>query len=170
MRASRRQGQFPFTFYGFTYTRAHVCTNGFVEFVGPETTSCTTTNAAIPTTGRPNGAIFPFWDNLSVDAAASIRADLRGTAPDRRFVIEFRNLRYFLDTTRRVDFNVVLHENGEILTQYRNIADDDRERGGSATLGIENQTGTVALRFSFNQPVLGVEPAVTSIRYRPPSG
>ena len=161
---------FPFTFYGFTYTRAHVCTNGFVEFVGPATTNCSSLNAAIPTTGRPNGAIFPFWDNLSVDAAASIRADLRGTAPDRRFVIEFRNLRYFLDTTRRVDFNVVLHENGEILTQYRNIADDDRERGGSATLGIENQTGTVALRFSFNQPVLGVEPAVTSIRYRPPSG
>ena len=85
-------------------------------------------------------------------------------------MIEFRNLHYFNDTTRRVDFNIVLHENGEILTQYRNIADDGRERGNSATTGIENQTGTVALRFSFNEPVLGVEPAVTSIRYRPPSG
>jgi extracellular elastinolytic metalloproteinase len=161
---------FPFTFYGQTYARAHVCTNGLIEFVGPETTSCPAGNAAIPTTGRPNGQIASYWDDTFVDEQASIRADVTGTAPDRRFVIEFRNLHYFNDTTRRVDFNIVLHENGEILTQYRNIADDGRERGNSATTGIENQTGTVALRFSFNEPVLGVEPAVTSIRYRPPSG
>jgi extracellular elastinolytic metalloproteinase len=161
---------FPFTFYGQTYTRAHVCTNGLIEFVGPATTSCPATNAAIPTTGRPNGQIASYWDDMFVDAQASIRADERGTAPNRRFVIEFRNLHYFNDTTRRVDFNIVLHENGEILTQSRNIANDGREKGNSATIGIENQTGTVALRFSFNEAVLGVEPAVTSIRYRPPSG
>jgi protocatechuate 3,4-dioxygenase beta subunit len=159
---------FPFTFYGQTHTRAHVCTNGFLEFVGPATTSCPTANVAIPTTARPNGQIAAFWDDLVVDAGASIRAEVRGTAPDRRFVIEFRNLHFFNDTSRRVDFNIVLFENGEILTQYRNIADDARERGSSATIGIENHTGTDALRFSFNQAVLGTEPAITSIRYRPP--
>ena len=52
---------------------------------------------------------------------------------------------------------------------HRNRADDGRERGNSATLGIENATGTVGLQFSFNQAVLDVEPAVTSIRYRPPA-
>jgi extracellular elastinolytic metalloproteinase len=159
---------FPFTFYGFTYTRTHVCTNGFVEFVGPATTNCSSANAAIPTTSRPNGAIFPFWDNLAVDADASIRADERGTSPNRRFVIEFRNVLFPPNTSARIDFNVVLHENGEILTQYRNIADVAQERGSSATLGIENHTGTDALRFSFNQTLLAPEPAVTSIRYRPP--
>ena len=63
----------------------------------------------------------------------------------------------------------MLHENGQILTQSRNLADDGRERGNSATLGIENAAGTVALRYSFNQAVLDPEPAVTSIRYRPPA-
>lgn len=93
---------------------------------------------------------------------------MRGSAPDRRFVIEFRNVHYFEDDTRRIDLNIVLFENGEILTQSSNIADDERERGGSATLGIESDTGTDALRFSFNEPLLEVEPAVTSIRYTPP--
>ena len=75
-----------------------------------------------------------------IDAEASIRADARGSAPNRRFVIEFRNAHFSGDTTRRVDFNTVLFENGEIVTQYRNIADDGRERGNSATIGIENHT------------------------------
>jgi protocatechuate 3,4-dioxygenase beta subunit len=159
---------FPFTFYGETYTRAHLCTNGFVEFVGPTTTNCSASNAGIPTSGRPNGAVHGYWDDLFVDAQASIRADVRGTAPDRRFVIEFRNVHYFNDDTRRIDFNIVLHENGELVTQYSNVADDERERGGSATIGLENETGTDALRFSFNEAVLGIEPAVTSVRYVPP--
>ena len=104
---------FPFTFYGFTYTQAHVCANGFVEFVGPATTNCSSTNVGIPTTARPNGQIAPFWDDLVIDASASIRADVRGSAPNRRFVIEFRNAHIGpSDTTRRVDFNTVLFENG----------------------------------------------------------
>jgi hypothetical protein len=93
---------------------------------------------------------------------------VRGSAPNRRFVIEFSNVHFFNDTSRRTDFNIVLPENGQILTQYRNIADDGRERGNSATLGIESDTGTDALRFSFNDPLLEAEPAVTSIRYTPP--
>ena len=159
---------FAFTFYGFSYTRAHVCTNGFIELVGPSTTNCSLANAAIPTTGRPNGAIYSFWDDTFVDAQASIRTETKGTSPNRRFVIEFRNLHFFDDTSRRVDFNIVLHENGEIVTQYRNLADDGRERGNSATIGIENHTGQDALRVGFNASVLAPQPAVTSIRYRPP--
>ncbi len=110
---------FPFRFYGETYTRTHLCTNGFVEFVGPATTNCSASNAAIPTTGRPNGAVYGYWDDLQVDAQASIRADVRGSAPNRRYVIEFRNVHFFNDSSRRIDFNIVLHENGEILTQYQ---------------------------------------------------
>ncbi|MGH3011810.1 MAG: M36 family metallopeptidase, partial [Gaiellaceae bacterium] len=159
---------FPFTFYGFPHTRAHVCTNGFIEFVGPATTNCSASNVGIPTTGRPNGAIYSFWDDTFVDEQASIRTETKGTAPNRRFVIEFRNLHFFDDTSRRVDFNIVLFENGEFLVQHRNLADDERETGGQATIGIESHTGTDALRFSFNEPLLAPEPAVTSIRYRPP--
>ena len=111
-----------------------------MEFVGPTTTNCSASNAAIPTTGRPNGAVYGTGTTSSSTPSLDPgrRAQRR---PDRRFVIEFRNVHFFQDTSRRIDFNIVLHENGEILTQYRNIADDGRERGNSATLGIEYHTG-----------------------------
>lgn len=160
---------FAFTFYDQTYTRAHVVTNGFIEFVGAATPSTAFSNAAIPTTGRPNGAIYALWDDLFVDALASVRTELKGDAPNRRFVIEYRNVHFFSDTSRRVDFNVVLQEDGEILTQHRNLANDARERGSSATLGIESSTGTIALRFSFNAVALAAEPSVNTVRYRPPA-
>ena len=35
------------------------------------------TNAAIPVTATPNAAIYPFWDDLFVDASASVRTDAR---------------------------------------------------------------------------------------------
>jgi hypothetical protein len=159
---------FPFVFYGQSYNRVYVCANGFVEFAGPSTTNCSSTNGTIPGTGRPNGAIYPFWDDLVVDAASSIRTELKGSAPSRRFVIEFRNVHVSGNTSQRLDFNAVLLENGQILTQHRNIADDIRERGSSATIGIEMHTGTVALMYSLNTAVLAVEPGVTTIRYTPP--
>lgn len=159
---------FPFTFYGQTYERLNVCANGFVEFASESTTNCSSFNGSIPGTGRPNGAIYPFWDDLAVDGLASIRSELKGTAPNRRFVVEFRNVHVAGNTSQRLDFNAILNENGHVVMQHRNIADDIRERGSSATIGIDMHTGTVALMYSRNAPVLAVEPAVTTIRYIPP--
>jgi hypothetical protein len=160
---------FAFTFYGQTYTEAYVCTNGYLEFAGPSTSSCVFTNVALPNANRPNGAVYAFWDDLFVDAAASIRTELKGAAPNRLFVVEYRNVHPFGDSSRRMNFNIVLHEDGRVMTQYRNLADDARERGSSATVGIEDHTGTVALEFSMNEAVLPAEPAITSIVYRPPA-
>ena len=92
-----------------------------------------------------------------------------GAAPNRRFVVEWRNVHIISDTTRRVDVNIVLHENGQIVTQARNIADDGRERGNSATLGIENATGRSRCCTRSTRRCSGSEPAVTSIRYLPPA-
>lgn len=158
---------FAFTFYGQTYTDAYVWTNGFLEFEGPSTANCAFTNTALPNSSRPNGAIYALWDDVVVDASASIRTEVKGVTPNRRFVVEYRNVRFFTGT-RRLDFNIVLHEDGRVMTQYRNISDDVRERGNSATIGIEDHTGTVALEFSMNEVILPVEPSVTSIVYRPP--
>ena len=120
-------------------------------------------------TENPNAGIYAFWDDLFVDAAASVRTELLGSAPNRRFVIEWRNVHFSGDTTRRIDANVVLHENGRVVSQTRNLADDGRERGNSATIGIENADGTVGIRFGFNQPLLRPGPAINTIQYQPPA-
>jgi subtilisin family serine protease len=156
---------FAFPFYGQFYSTVNVSTNGLLSFLAPNTVFA---NVSIPSTAAPNAAIYTYWDDLFVDASASVRTSVLGTAPARRFVIEWRNVRFVPDTGRRVDAEVVLHENGHILMQYRNIAADDRERGNSATFGIENETGTIALQYGFNQTVLGA-PTFAVLYRLPPS-
>ncbi len=114
IRRRRSTLPFPFRFYGQEYTTAFVSTNGHVNFLALNTSLA---NVALPATGTPNAAIYGFWDDLLLDASASVRTQLLGTAPNRRFVVEWRNVRFFGDTTRRIDLNIVLHENGQILTQ-----------------------------------------------------
>lgn len=157
---------FPFTLYGTTYATAHVATNGFLNFLAPDASF---TNGPIPSASTPNAAIYPYWDDLIVDGEASVRTELLGSAPNRRFVVEWRNVAFFGDSSRRVDFEAVLFENGHVLTQYRNVAEDAREKGDSATVGIENDTGTIALQYSFNEPMIG-HPDFAVLYRLPPSG
>jgi hypothetical protein len=145
---------FSFTFYKVGYSHAYVSTNGFLSFIGG---NFSWINTSLPTTATPNGAIYAFWDDLLVDVenGASVRTQLLGTAPNQRFVIEWRNVTFSGDGSRRFDFEIVLHENGVILLQYRNITSDQRERGSSATVGVEDQTGTSAVQFLYNQASIG---------------
>jgi len=144
---------FSFTFYKVAYTHAYVSTNGYLSFIRGNSSY---SNTSLPTTAIPNGAIYAFWDDLIVDNAASVRTQLLGTAPNRRFVIEWRNVTFFGYNSKRVDFEIVLHENGVILLQYHNIANDKREMGNFATVGVEDETGNSAVLFSSNQAAIGV--------------
>jgi hypothetical protein len=159
---------FAFSFYGQTYNTAYVCTNGHLTF---QTTLgfCPFGNSGIPSAGTPNAAIYPYWDDMFLDGSSTAWTKTIGVAPNRQFVIEWRNVRYFGDVTRRVDFEVVLYENGRILTQYRNIADDGREEGDSATIGIENAAGDDALQYSFNEATIG-SPDFAVLYRLPPNG
>lgn len=140
---------FPFSYYGQTYTSVWISTNGFLDFLQGDIAY---TNTAIPTTQIPNGSIYAYWDDLYVDGSASVRTQALGSP--NRFVVEWRNVHYYGDTSRRIRFEVVLYESGEIVTQYADITDDGREQGDSATLGIENATGKVAFQYSLGEPVV----------------
>jgi hypothetical protein len=149
---------FTFTFYKKDYKNAYVSTNGYLSFTEG---SYSYSNTLLPTTDIPNAAVYAFWDDLFVDAenGASVRTRTLGTTPNQRFVIEWRNVAFSGDNSepkKRVDFEIVLHENGIILLQYRNIADNDQERGKYATVGIEDEAGNSAVQFSPNQTPIGV--------------
>ncbi len=143
---------FAFPFYGASYTQAAISTNGFLNFLANNTTY---SNTSIPAASAPNAAIYPFWDDLVVDANASVWVRPMGQAPNRRYVIEWRNLSFFGNAANRVDVEVILFESGHIAMLYRNLADDGQEQGNSATIGIENANGTVAFQYSFQEAVLG---------------
>jgi hypothetical protein len=141
---------FPFTFYGTTYNQAYVSTNGYLNFLPGAPHNNSSNLCSLPRSASPNGSIYAFWDDLDVDGQASVRTESLGASP-KRFVIEWRNVTFNEDFVNRIDFEIVLYETGAILLQYRNIAlDVPRERGSSATIGLENPAGDAAVQFSCN--------------------
>ncbi len=156
---------FTFTFYGQSYDSVSITTNGFISFLPQQFPPYF--NTQIPDPFQPNAAIYALWDDLVVDSSASVRTQLLGDAPNRRFVIEWRDV-FFLENGQRARFEIVLHENGRVLLQYAPPTDNPGQRGSSATVGLENETGTVAFSYSYNEDALD---AASAILFQiPPSG
>jgi subtilisin family serine protease len=137
---------FTFSFYGTPYANVYVTTNGYLSF---NSAGSTFVNSTIPNPGSPNAAIDAFWDDMWMDGSSTVKTDTLGVTPNRRFVVEWDNVGFFSNTALRVDFETVLYESGDILTQYRNISlTDGMAQGNSATFGIENATGSDGLQYA----------------------
>jgi subtilisin family serine protease len=162
--AGRLRLPFDFEFYGTTYSQVFLSDNGYMNFLGPD--QYNGFPIAIPSTGLPNAAIYPFWQDLAIDEESSIDYDTIGDAPNRAFVIEYSDMQVF-GTSSRVSFEVKLWENGSIDMLYGPNAANPGD-GRNAGIGIENATGTDALQFSFLDGLLGPDSA---FRYeRVPTG
>lgn len=150
---------FPVWFYGRYQPRAWVSTNGQIAFDSGVDTAYN--NVAIPDPLPPNNAISAFWDDLYVDEEAGIYT---ATVNDR-FVVEWRNIRFYADTTQRISVSVEIARDGTIATHYRGLQ-GVLASGGSATIGVENADGTDGLQFSF-----GTSPVTegSGVTFRPPS-
>ncbi|MFJ4675602.1 S8 family serine peptidase [Kitasatospora sp. NPDC088783] len=140
---------FPVTYYGVTYTSAAVTTNGLVDFLEPRIGDYA--NTALPAATRPNGVVAPFWDDLTLDKKAGVRTATTGKAGKRTFAVVWDDVPLVSDKSKRVSFEVLFDEaTGAITFQYQNVPG----AGSGATVGIENQAGTDALQYSFDQAVL----------------
>ncbi|WP_238016040.1 PQQ-dependent sugar dehydrogenase [Dactylosporangium sp. AC04546] len=142
---------FPVKLYGQTYNSAWIDTNGKVSFVNPGAANADHTT--LPTTAAPNATAYPFWSDLVVDGSSSVRTGVIGTAPSRAYVVEWRNVFIYGNTSRRLTFEAVFYENGDIAFAYKDL-DNAFEQGSNATVGIENAAGTIAYQYSNNQPTL----------------
>jgi subtilisin family serine protease len=143
----------PFTvsLYGTNHTSASISSNGWLSFV--TTTSSSYSNTAIPSTAIPNGAVYPFWDDLYLDATSGVYTGVTGAAPNRTFIVEWRDVVFYSNRTARISFVAMIGENGEITFRYAGI-DGGIETGTGATTGIENGAGNVAFQYSLNEGVV----------------
>lgn len=158
---------FPVRFHGETYTSGRVHTNGLVSFGPVSGEPDTWVNPTMPTVTAPNAVVAPFWDDLEVDATASVRTQTVGTAPDRSYVVEWRNVGFRPTNAQRITFEVIFHEDGRIAFHYGAMS-TPIQQGAGATVGLENASGTVAALYSFQEAVLT---ANSSITYTPaPAG
>ncbi|HWA73183.1 MAG TPA: S8 family serine peptidase [Polyangiaceae bacterium] len=156
---------FQFTYYGQTYTSANISINGAVGFLSNQFIGFG--NTPLPDPTLPNGAIYAFWDDLYFDGVGSLSTEVIGTAPNRKFVIEWKDVVLLRDTSQRLTFEMVLSETGQILVQYAS-GGSPGIAGDSATIGIEDETGAVGLQYSYNEPSLVAQSAV--LYTLPPSG
>ncbi|MFI6317897.1 S8 family serine peptidase [Nonomuraea sp. NPDC050556] len=155
---------FQIPFYGTGQNKAWISTNGFVTFATERVV--TGSNGTLPTSGTPNNAVYPYWDDLKVDADSGVYTAVTGTSPHRQYVVEWRNVTFYSDATQRVSFSALLGEDGSIGYRYKDI-ESERDQGSSATIGVENANGTDALQYSANEAAIsnGQSLTITASRH-----
>jgi hypothetical protein len=158
---------FSFRFYDATRTEASVSSNGFL-ILGDETHDGCCPADPVPHCAAPNGMIAGFWTDLNPEPAegggGAIYYDTLGSAPDRRFVVQFDDVPKLVDEgsdPHPTTWEIILHEGtNEVLVQYR-----DAQSGPKAvSLGIENGDGCRGVQWMFGaQVALGG----VAVRYEP---
>ncbi|WBB81951.1 S8 family serine peptidase [Micromonospora sp. WMMD882] len=133
--------------YGKSYREAWVSSNGVLGF-GVATTN--RLNTTIPTTGTPNLALFPFWDDLYVETDSAVYTTAFGSAPRRTFLVEWRNVSLYADRTQRLTFSAAISEDGSVVFRYKDVDGGGPQTGTGATIGLENEAGTEGFLYSFN--------------------
>ncbi|MFB6871991.1 S8 family serine peptidase [Streptomyces sp. NPDC056323] len=146
---------FPVKLYGVSYSSASVTTNGLINFLEPRLGDYE--NVALPSADKPNGTVAAFWDDLTLDKKSSVQTALTGRAGSRTFAVVWNNAAFADGSPGRVSFEAVFDEaTGAVTLQYLSVPGN----GASATVGMENQAGTDALQYSFDEPVLADRSAI----------
>jgi|GEM_PF-1014098 len=145
---------FNFNYYGQVITgNVGVGSNGYIEFGGTDVTNA---GNQLPDPTPPNKAIYAFLDDLvfggvNGGATGGVYTGLSGTAPNRKFVIEWRNVQHFVSTNvngGNYTFEIVLEEGtNNIYLQYQSMSGTLSD-GSNATSGIENATGTDGITYA----------------------
>lgn len=146
---------FLFTYYGSPFSDVFVSTNGFLTFANGQPSS--PDNSVIPSSQTPNCALYPFWDDLvlPLDQRGGIYYQSIGTTPNRRFVITWYNIARKgtnnPNYSKRLNFQVILYENGDIIFQYKDVLCGAQwaNYGKDATVGIENFNGEQGLLYLY---------------------
>jgi uncharacterized protein (TIGR03382 family) len=142
---------------GVGQTSVRISMNGAISFTS---TSISYINAALPSASHAT-FIVPFWDDLfpGPGAADNTYWGVLGTAPNREFVVEWRNV-YHRDaraaSNSTLNFQVVFFEgSSDVLFNYKDVTvgSGGQDKGASATVGLQVST-TSAVQHSFNQASL----------------
>lgn len=129
---------FSFKYYENTYSQLYISRFGFVAF---NDDNIYDSQSRIPSPSPPNDVIAPHWVP-AYELDGYVRYRRGGTAPNRWFVVEWNRLTADCggdDVPEKYTFEVILHENGDIVFQYGTISTSGCRMCEAS--GIENSTG-----------------------------
>ncbi|MDD5222500.1 MAG: choice-of-anchor D domain-containing protein [bacterium] len=152
---------FPLRFYGLQYTKLYVGDNGALSFSrGPVYSA----NGSLPDPDQA-GLAAPLWDDLVPNGNQNVYWGVTGSLPNRRFVLEWRNLPHFYYSFNNVTyvtsgsatFQVIFPEESDwILFQYKKTTfgiPASYDGGVSASSGLQMNPDWGS-PYSYNQAVL----------------
>jgi len=144
---------FVFSYYGEEFTRATVCSNGWLSM--GTTWLAAYRNWSIPGAGGPDAMIAPFWDDLYMASGTSYVVQYYDQA-NHRWIVEWSRMRNdygnYTETFEVILYDPAYHPtetgDGEIVFQYDTVANHDGI-DGYATVGIENQDQSIAVLYTY---------------------
>jgi len=140
---------FDFNFYGRTYSSVWASPYGYLSF--NSTDIDVFSNYPVPSMSAPNNIIAPFWDSLK-SGSGELRYQTTGTAPNRLFIVMYKQVSLQSARGSRLTFEVILSESDSSITFiYDSLLNNDGSPldGRGATAGIENSTGTGGVQYSY---------------------
>jgi hypothetical protein len=128
---------FSFSFYENSYTSLSASTNGLLVFDGAS--NSWTPPLSLPNNALPDNIIAPLWMDMikKSDNSSRILYATRGSAPNRVFILEYRNMAQFGNDAANLSFQVLLYE-GSNAIEYRYTSISGVIPGSTVCIGIED--------------------------------
>ncbi len=124
-------------------------------------------NQNLPNSTSPNNIIAAFWDNLAGYSTGEIYVETAGSAPTRKLVISYSPWYFYEASADPIEFQILIYEaplttvNNSIELRYKDVIGDSwRDNGTSATVGLENSSGSDAVQYSYNQEIISNQLAI----------
>ncbi|TAE00158.1 MAG: T9SS C-terminal target domain-containing protein [Bacteroidetes bacterium] len=131
---------FDFYFFGKKQTECEISNDGFLLFNGKTFKQFNSYLAEnLPKPSYLNNLIALCWADLN-PSPTNIRYFRSGTAPNRKFIVEFLTVSTFY--TGKISGQIILNENNTIELQAASITANGLSE--KMTMGIENEDGTIA--------------------------
>ena len=133
---------FDFPFYGELYSDFIINANGWIGF-GEDNSEWYNSN--LPSTDFPKPAIFGFWDDLNPindNCNSSCAGNVFYHSSSERLIVWFNDVAHWVSEgfeNTSYDFQIIIYPSGEVDINISNI-----EGNYSATVGMQNATGTIA--------------------------
>lgn len=134
-----------FFYNGTAHTSVIWSVNGTLEAGTASGIAASASNKHLPNTLAPNNLMAPWWTDLNLCAGGNWYVGRLSGGGSTYTVYEWENVPLFSDSSVTATFQIwVIEGTGNIIFAYNDVA------GGTATVGIENETGTVGDTRYFN--------------------
>lgn len=147
----RIDAPFTFQYYGETFDRISICSNGWVAL--GDTYVQSPSNGEIPGPVGPPNMIAAFWCDLNPIAAGGGKVYVYYDVDNGRYIVEFSGVEHYHgqglgvpETFEFILYDPAVHEtptgDGEIVMQYNLISD-----ASGCVVGIEDGTETIGIQY-----------------------